>query len=311
MRPISATSSCFLRCEGNDFHGIPLSATKRRQTRFPKGLAGFSFSTEFHGIPRSTAPNRGYIWAYIRRHRRHTGPTPLTNLVATNSKPRSDGRQLKLFDSNGLFLLITPAGGKYWRMKYRWAGKEKLLALGVFPEVSLKEARTKRDAARTLLVDHIDPSTKRRSDRLAARFAAESSFKALALEWHRTKASGWAPRHAESVLKTLEIYLFPDLGALPVADIEPMALLEVLRKVERTGKLDTAKRLRERTQAIFRLAIQTGRAKYNPAAELTDALQAAVSQPRVALTLNQLPDFLAALKTIDLTPQTRVLFAVM
>lgn len=185
------------------------------------------------------------------------------------------------------------------------------MALGVFPEVSLKEARTKRDAARTLLVDHIDPSTKRRSDRLAARFAAESSFKALALEWHRTKASGWAPRHAESVLKTLEIYLFPDLGALPVADIEPMALLEVLRKVERTGKLDTAKRLRERTQAIFRLAIQTGRAKYNPAAELTDALQAAVSQPRVALTLNQLPDFLAALKTIDLTPQTRVLFAVM
>lgn len=235
---------------------------------------------------------------------------PLTNLVATNSKPRSDGRQLKLFDSNGLFLLITPAGGKYWRMKYRWAGKEKLLALGVFPEVSLKEARTKRDAARRLLVDHIDPSTKRRSDRLAARFAAESSFKALALEWHRTKASGWAPRHAESVLKTLETYLFPDLGALPVADIEPMALLEVLRKVERTGKLDTAKRLRERTQAIFRLAIQTGRAKHNPAAELTDALQAAVSQPRAALTLNQLPDFLAALKTTDLTPHTRVLFAV-
>lgn len=235
---------------------------------------------------------------------------PLTNLVVANTKPRSDGRQSKLFDSNGLFLLITPAGGKYWRMKYRWAGKEKLLALGVYPEVSLKEARSKRDTARRLLDDNIDPATKRRSDRLAAKVAAESSFKVLALEWHRTKASGWAPRHADSVLKTLETYLFPDLGALPVSDIEPMALLEVLRKVERTGKLDTAKRLRERTQAIFRLAIQTGRAKHNPAAELTDALQAAITQPRPALALNQLPAFLSALKSTDLTPHTRILFAV-
>jgi integrase len=235
---------------------------------------------------------------------------PLTNLVASNTKPRSDGKQLKLFDSGGLFLLITPAGGKYWRMKYRWAGKEKLLALGVFPEVSLKDARSKRDAARRLLDENIDPSTKRRNDRLAAKVAAESSFKALALEWHRTKASGWAPRHAESVLKSLETYLFPDLGALPVAEIEPMALLEVLRKIERTGKLDTAKRLRERTQAIFRLAIQTGRARHNPAAELTDALQAAVVQPRPALALQQLPGFLSKLKATDLTPHTRVLFAV-
>lgn len=93
---------------------------------------------------------------------------PLTNLLASNTKPRSDGKQLKLFDSGALFILITPAGRKYWRMKYRWAGKEKLLALGVFPEVSPKDARSKRDAARRLLDENIDPSTQRRNDRLAA-----------------------------------------------------------------------------------------------------------------------------------------------
>lgn len=236
---------------------------------------------------------------------------PLNNVVITNSKPSEEGKNIKLSDGGGLYLLITPAGQRYWRLKYRWGGKEKLLALGVYPETSLKDARARRDAARRLLEEGLDPSEKRRADRVAAKVAAESSFRAIALEWHQAKASEWAEGHAAGVLRTMEMYLFPDLGARPVAEIEPMALLEVLRKVEKAGKLDTAKRLRERCQAIFRLAVATGRAKHNPAAELTDALKANISKPRPALRLEELPAFLAALRdTESITVQTRVLFLV-
>jgi len=236
---------------------------------------------------------------------------PLTNVVITNTKPSDARKNIKLADGGGLYLLITPAGSRYWRLKYRWAGKEKLLALGVYPEVSLKEARVRRDVARKQLSEGIDPSAKRRADRVAAKAASESSFKALALEWHQTKAAEWAPGHASDVLRTLNLYLFPDLGPLPIAEIEPMTLLEVLRKVERTGKLDTAKRLRERCQAIFRLAIASGRAKHNPAAELTDTLKASISKPRPALTLQQLPAFLRAVEATDsITIPTRILLMV-
>lgn len=236
---------------------------------------------------------------------------PLTNVVITNTKPSDQGKSIKLADGGGLYLLITPKGARYWRLKYRWAGKEKLLALGVFPEISLKDARARRDAARRLLDEGMDPSEKRRSDRVAARVAAESSFKAIVLEWHQARAAEWVPRHAASVLRTMEMYLFPDLGARPIAEIEPMALLDVLRKVERAGKLDTAKRLRERAEAIFRLAVATGRARHNPAAELADSLKVKISKPRPALRLDELPAFLAALRdNQSLTPHTRALFLV-
>lgn len=234
----------------------------------------------------------------------------LTDVSIRKAIPREDGKPLKLADSNGLCLPAMANGGKYWRLRYRWAGKEKMLALGVYPEVSLKEARERRDAARWLLYQNVDPGEKRRADRLASRIAAESSFKAVALEWHRSKAAEWAPNHAASVLATLETYLFPELGARPIAEIEPMGLLEVLRKVERSGKLDTAKQLRERCNGIFRLAVATARAKYNPAAELAPALQASIAKPMAALKLDELPGFMAALAVTDMTHHTRVLFLV-
>lgn len=235
----------------------------------------------------------------------------LTNLVIENTQPSTEGKLIKLSDGGGLYLLIKPSNHRYWRLKYRWAGKEKLLSLGVYPAVTLKMARARREEARRALVDGIDPSEKRRADKVAARIAAASSFKAIALEWHHTQSSQWAPRHSTSVLRTLEMYLFPDLGARPVADIEPMALLDVLKKVEKAGKLDTANRLRERCEAIFRLAIKTGRARYNPAAELVGSLQKRVSKPRPALSQRDLPAFLIALRDTDsITPVTRALMEV-
>lgn len=236
---------------------------------------------------------------------------PLTNLTISGAKPNPNGKPMKLFDGKGLFLLVTKSGAKYWRMKYRWAGKEKTLAFGVYPEVSLKEARGRCEEARRMLGSDVDPGEKKKADKLAARRAAESGFEAIALEWHRAKSAEWAPKHAASVLRTLELYLFPDLRNRPVAEIEPLELLEVLRKVEKAGKLDTAKRLRERCDAIFRLAVVTGRAKHNPAADLTDTLQANISKPRPALSHADLPAFLSELKSTNtITPHTRALFTV-
>ncbi|QSI78690.1 tyrosine-type recombinase/integrase [Niveibacterium microcysteis] len=236
----------------------------------------------------------------------------LTHNAASKTPPRADGKPLKLADGAGLYLLIKGNGSRYWRMKYRWGGKEKLLALGVFPEVSLKDARDRRDAARRLLSEGTDPGEQRRVDKAAARRATDLSFESIALEWHSTKAAEWVPGHASSVLATLKTYLFPDLGRRPIAEIEPLELLEVLRKVERAGKIDTAKRLRERCDAIFRLAVISGRAKHNPAADLAEAMQVSIVKPRPALTAQQLPAFLRALAQTDtITLQTRVLFTLL
>lgn len=176
--------------------------------------------------------------------------------------------------------------------------------------MSLKEARARCDDARRTLANNIDPGAKRKADKLASRRAAESSVEALAMEWHRTKAAEWAPSHAASVLRTLEMYLFPDWGSRSIGEIEPLELLEVLRKVENAGKLDTAKRLRERCHGIFRLAVVTGRAKHNPAADLTGTLQANIAKPRPALSQADLPAFLSALKKTDtITPSPRAALA--
>ncbi|WP_297574737.1 integrase arm-type DNA-binding domain-containing protein [uncultured Deefgea sp.] len=236
---------------------------------------------------------------------------PLTKLEVDKAKPKDDGKIAKIADGLGLSLWVMPNGAKYWRFKYRWAEKEKSLALGVYPEVSLKAARTKRDEARRILSSGTDPSLQRQNDKLARKMAEKNSFEAVAREWHRIKSAEWATRHAESVLLSLERYLFPSLGNRPVNAIEPQDVLEALRKVEMSGKRDTAKRLRERCNAIFRLAIASGLAKYNPAADLMDALQPPVSTKHPALRFDELPTFLNALYSGDnFTLQTRLLLQI-
>lgn len=145
----------------------------------------------------------------------------LTKLSIDKATPRDDGKPLKLADGQGLALWVMPNGSKYWRLKYRWAGKEKSLALGVYPETSLKEARQKRDDARRLLASDIDPSEKRKADKRAIEYASLNSFKVIALEWHKVKSAEWSPRHAASVMKSLQTYLFPKLGSRPIEEIPP------------------------------------------------------------------------------------------
>ncbi|HET6893357.1 MAG TPA: integrase arm-type DNA-binding domain-containing protein, partial [Pyrinomonadaceae bacterium] len=201
----------------------------------------------------------------------------LTIVRCSSAKPQS--KPYKLFDEKGMFLLVQPNGGKYWRMKYRFGGKEKLLALGVYPEVSLKKAREKRDQAKSLLSDRKDPSRLRRLELEAEK----NTFESIAKEWVESRRNGWSKDHADRVLASLQRDVFPELGSRPVAKITPLELLGSLRKIESRGALEYADRLLQRCSAVFRYAIATGRCEGNPAAELRGALKTPKRQNYAAL----------------------------
>lgn len=236
---------------------------------------------------------------------------PLTDAAIKNAKPREDGKHLKLTDGQGLSLWVMPTGAKYWRLKYRINGKEKLLALGVYPEVSLKEARLKRDDARKQIADGDDPAAVRKMDKVIKLAAAANTFEAIALEWHERESHEWSAAHSERVLSAMKSHIFPYIGDRPINDIRPLELLEVLRKVESAGNIDTTKRLRQRCSAVFRLAILTGRCDSDPAAPLTDALKSQQATPRKALMREDIPAFLEALEKYDGSVQTKLMMKLM
>lgn len=195
----------------------------------------------------------------------------LTDTTARSAKPAE--KQFKLADEKGLFLLITPAGGKYWRMKYRYAAKEKTLALGVYPEVSLKEARIARDDARKLLSNGVDPGALKKAEKVARIAAAGNSFKAVSLEWLVKQAPRWSQRHHERVTRRLEQYAYNDLGSLPVSEVKAPTVLAVLRKLESKRTLHTAAKVRQAIGQVMRYAVATGRAEYDPTASLKGAIE--------------------------------------
>lgn len=195
---------------------------------------------------------------------------PLTDTAIRNAKPGI--KPTKLFDGGGLFLLITPAGQRYWRLKFRFAGKEKLLSLGVYPQVCLKDARTRRDAARKLLADGVDPSVERRVQKAALVERAANSFEVVAREWYAKHSAGWAASHGEKVLRRLERDVFPWIGARPIADVKAPELLSVVRRIEQRGVLDTAHRALQNCGQVFRYAVATGRAERDPSVDLRGAL---------------------------------------
>jgi integrase len=194
---------------------------------------------------------------------------PMTDTKARNAKPRD--KQYKIYDSDGLFMLVAPAGGKWWRFKYRFAGKEKLMSLGTYPEVSLLQARRHRDEARQQVVDGVDPVQARKEEK-AAKILNESTFEAVAREWHGKYKPTWSERHAETVLNRLEYNVFKDMGNRHVIEIKAPELLAVLRKIESRGALETAHRVRAICSQVFRYAVATGRAERDPAADLKGAL---------------------------------------
>jgi integrase len=195
---------------------------------------------------------------------------PLTDVKARNAKPGE--KQVKLSDSGGMYLLVTPNGGKCWRLKYRFGGKEKVLALGTYPEVSLADAREKRDTARKQLAAGIDPGEVRKAQKAAMNAESENSFEVVAREWHGKFAHTWSAVHAATVMDRLEKETFYWLGTRPIDEIKAPELLKVLRRMESRGALDTAHRVRNHCSQIFRYAIATGRAERDPAADLRGAL---------------------------------------
>lgn len=203
-------------------------------------------------------------------------------------------RAYKLTDGGGMFLFVTPAGHKGWRLKYRWRGREKLLVLGTFPEMSLPAARGAREAARAKLEAGVDPA--KRDD--------GESFELVARAWHRHQLGRWSAAHGEDVLSSLERDVFPLIGARSIRSIEPSELLDIVRAVEDRGCLETAGRLRQRLSAIFGFAIAGGKADVDAAAQLGRAMTGGkLTTPHPALvTIADCRALLAAIAALDIAP---------
>ncbi len=229
---------------------------------------------------------------------------PLTNTTVKQARPKD--KPYKLADSAGLHLLVHPNGSRYWRFKYRFAGKEKTLALGVYPEVSLARARTARDQARLNLSNQVDPSEIKKQQKHTARRNAEHSFQHQAREWWQHQHGRWSQDHAQRVWTSLETDVLPYMGHRPITDITTPEVLAVIRKIEHRDALDVAGRILQRCTAIFRFAIQSGRASYNPATELTGVLKTRKKQHRAALPRAELPQFLKQLRHYDGHQVTRL-----
>ncbi len=209
--------------------------------------------------------------------------------MLTDAKVRTAAardKDYKLADSGGLYLFVTRTGHRSWRMKYRFAGKEKRLVFGPYPDVSLKEARERRDSAKRLLRDHRDPGIEAKRQKLAAITRYENTFEKLAREWHAMNMDRWKPVHANDVITSLERDIFPDLGELPVAEIDEVLVLATLKKVERRGAVETAHRLLQRMSSIFKYAKGAGGGNSNPATDLKNSLKAVPGKKRRPAILN-------------------------
>ncbi|MHB8790376.1 MAG: tyrosine-type recombinase/integrase [Desulfobulbaceae bacterium] len=194
---------------------------------------------------------------------------PLTDTKVRTVKATEKSQ--KLFDGWGLYLLVTPTGGKLWNLKYRFEGKEKKLSLGAYPDISLAEARQRRDQARTLLANGADPGDTKKAQK-AAGVEETETFEVIAREWHAKFTPSWAASHADKILRRFELYVFPWLGARPVKSITAPELLGVLRRIEGKGTLDTAHRTKQTCGQVFRYAVATGRAERDPSGDLRGAL---------------------------------------
>lgn len=209
----------------------------------------------------------------------------LSDLAIKTAKPGA--KPIRLSDSGGLYLEIAPSGGKLWRLKYRFGGKEKRLALGKYPDVGLKDARERRDEARKLLANEVDPGENRKVQKAAKAERAANSFEAVAREWIAKYTPTWAASHTSKIVRRLEMYVFPWLGGRPIAEIAAPELLAMARRIEGKGAIETAHRAMQNCGQVFRYAVATGRAERDPAGDLRGALQpvktkhmAAITEPR-------------------------------
>lgn len=227
----------------------------------------------------------------------------LKDVTIRNAKPRE--RPYKLYDGDGLLLLIHSNGGKYWQLKYSIHDKEKSLSLGVYPDVSLVEAREGRAEARKLLRKGVDPSAERKRAKLRARGEADNDFKTIALEWHGKRKPVWTGRYSERVLRRLERDIFPTLGNSPITQILAIDLLATLRKIEERGAVHSAHRIKQVVGQVFRYAVAAGKVERDITGDLRGALQSARKENFSHLSANELPDLFAKLNNYDGERQTK------
>jgi integrase len=231
-------------------------------------------------------------------------PMALSDRKAKQAKPKE--KDYKLTDEKGMFLLVKKNGSKYWRLKYRFDGKEKMLALGVYPDIGLADARKKRSDARTQIANGIDPTEVKKREKRAKKLKAENTFEIIAREWWKNQKGNWTEGYTDRVMNSFEVDIFPQFGSKAIIDIDPQDVLTAIRKVEGRGALDVAGRLLQRCSKVFRYAIQTGRATLNPAGDLQGTLQTRKVIHQPSLPRTELPEFLERLNVYEGTIQTRL-----
>lgn len=205
----------------------------------------------------------------------------LSDTALRNAKPGD--KPYKLYDERGLYLIVNPSGGKWWRLKYRLDGKEKTISLGTYPEVTLAQARGKRDDARALVASNTDPSHHRKETKIQAKLAAQNTFEAVANEWHALHNKSKSERHQQRVKRWLEFYLYPTLGEKTISSVTAPMVLETTSILQKQSKLETAHRVIQTAGQVFRYAIQKGFATYNPAPDLKGALPPPVVKNMAAM----------------------------
>lgn len=226
----------------------------------------------------------------------------LTDTKVRSAKP--EAKEYSLVDGDGMFLLIHPNGSKYWRFRFRFGGKQHLMAFGVYPETSLADARQKREEARRLVAAGVDPREHKRA--VKEEQAKEViTFESVARDWHASNQK-WSESHSARVLKSLEDNLFDAIGKRNIAELKTRDLLIPIKAAETSGRLEVAARLQQRTTAIMRFAVQSGLIDYNPAQEIAGAVATAKRQHRAALELNRIPELLHRIDSYTGRPLTRL-----
>jgi integrase len=219
----------------------------------------------------------------------------LSDLAIRRAKPKEKAYTLN--DGNGLSLLIEPNGSKGWRLRYRFAGKPKMLSLGVYPDVSLSDARAARDEAKRLLAGGINPSEARKAQKREQASKFGNTFEGIAREWYEKRIDRWSSSYAEEMIETFEKDVFPYIGGRPIAEIKPMELLAVLSRLNDRGATEKLRKVRQRCGEVFRYAIITGRAEYNPAPDLASAFAPHKKEHYAYLKADELPEFFRVLNT--------------
>ncbi|MFN8290184.1 MAG: integrase arm-type DNA-binding domain-containing protein [Chitinophagaceae bacterium] len=214
---------------------------------------------------------------------------PLSDRQCHAAKPKH--KPYKLSDFEGLYLEVVPTGAKYWRLKYRYGGKEKRLFIGIYPDVTLQQARQEKLAAKETIACGIDPVLAKRERQQTAKLSSLQTFKETALEWHSKQVECWKPRYAKTISHRLEKYLFPEIGDYPLQTIKPLTILSCLQKVEKTAP-DMTRRLKQYCKQIFIYAIATGHIEKDPSYGLEHALKKYKKGHFASIDVDQLPKFL-------------------